>query len=78
MKVLVVALMSLGFLVFSCNPEQVVREESLITEVKISLDSAEFQKVYNFADRWEQDSLLSYLSHRDPSFRVLAPMVLQV
>lgn len=56
----------------SCTTDQDTEEEPMITEVRISLDSVKFQHVYNFIDRWQQDSLLPFLSHRDPSFRVMA------
>lgn len=62
----------LVYFVMSCATEESQVEEVLLTEVNISLDSIKFQKVYNLIDRWQHDSLVSYLKHRDPSFRVLA------
>lgn len=60
------------FFCFACESEQAMPEEPLLTEVKISLDSADFQHIYDLKDRWERDSLLPYLSYRDPSYRVFA------
>lgn len=60
------------FFCFACEPEQTMPEEPLLTEVNISLDSADFQQIYDLKDRWERDSLLPYLSHRDPSYRAFA------
>ena len=56
----------------SCGTDETEQEEVLLTEVNISLDSTKFQHVYNLIDRWQQDSLLAFVTHRDPSFRVLA------
>ncbi|MBY5958268.1 peptidylprolyl isomerase [Membranicola marinus] len=56
----------------SCSQDESGGEGPIITKVNIALDSVQFQKVYNLIDQGEQDSLLLYLSHPDPSFRVLA------
>lgn len=66
-SLLVVIVMLLG-----CGFEQEEVTPPMLTEVNISLDSSGFQKVYDYIDRGEQDSLLPYLDHLDPSYRVLA------
>jgi len=67
-----IILIAVFWAMLSCATEGDSEEEAMITEVRISLDSVRFQRVYDFIDHWQQDSLLPYLSHKDPSFRVLA------
>ena len=69
--ILYTILLIVGISVLSCSSDQDPVEEVVLTEVNISLDSVRFQRVYDLIDRWQQDSLIPFLSHRDPSFRVL-------
>jgi cyclophilin family peptidyl-prolyl cis-trans isomerase/HEAT repeat protein len=52
----------------ACVPYQ----EETVTEVKLSFLQADQQKVYDFQDKQQKDSLLKYLSHPSPSLRFLA------
>lgn len=72
MRIIRYSLLLLTLCVAACSTDEGTHEEVVLTEVNISLDSAKFQRVYDYIDRWQQDSLIPYLSHRDPSFRVLA------
>lgn len=72
MRIIRYAILLLTLSVVACNTDEETEEEVVLTEVNISLDSTNFQQVYDYIDQWQQDSLIPYLSHRDPSFRVLA------
>ena len=60
------------FFIIGCQDKSAEEEIPILTEVKISLDSVPFQRLYDLRDRWERDSLMVYLSHRDPSYRAFA------
>ena len=71
MRLLYSLLLLTGLGVFSCSTGE-DQKTVLLTEVNISLDSVRFQKIYDQINAGNQDSLLGYLSHPDPSIRVLA------
>ncbi len=50
-----------------------VKEEKL-TEVKIDLKNPILQKIYNFQDQRNTDSLLVFFDHKDPSYRYASAM----
>ena len=51
----------------SCVPPT----DEVITEVNIDFSNPELQKLYDFIDRQEIDSIILYTNHPDPAFRVL-------
>ncbi len=53
---------------FSCTPAPDV----VLTEVKVNMRDKNQQRLYDFQDRGMTDSLLTYLTHPDPTFRYLA------
>lgn len=52
-----------------------VKEEKL-TEVKLDLKDLVIQKIYNFQDQRNTDSLLLFFDHKDPSYRTASAMAM--
>lgn len=51
----------------SCVPPT----DEVITEVNMDFTQPELQRLYGFVDRQEMDSLVQYVNHPDPAFRIL-------
>lgn len=49
-------------------------EEERITEINFDLNDPLLQKVLSFQDRQQTDSLLTYFSHKDPTYRYASAM----
>ena len=61
------------YLFFSgCSPEKAVVEEQPITRISIDLADTIVQEILDFQDRFNPDSLVRFLDHRDPTYRYLA------
>ncbi len=55
-----------------CMPVQ----DEKITEIKTDLKDPRLQKIYDFQDRRNSDSLLVYFDHKDPSYRYASAMAM--
>lgn len=60
----------IGIFIYSCVP---VTQE-VITDINLEITDPTLQKVYNFQDKAEVDSLYSYFEHPDPTYRYAAAM----
>lgn len=61
-------------LVLSCVPPDPNRKSGPVDEVNIDLNNKRLQKIYNFRDKHEVDSLLVYLKEPDATARYLAAL----
>ena len=60
-----------GFLV-ACSEKQAEDQHEILTEVNVDLSDTLVRKIFNFQDRMMTDSVVPYLSHRNPTYRFLA------
>jgi len=60
-------ILSISIFVIGCIPAT----QEPMTEVTLNVLDQEFQRVYDYQDRQEVDSLLQYTNHPDPSYRYL-------
>ena len=68
MKLRILAHISFLLLMLSgCVPADV----EPLTDVSADVKSSDWQRVYNFQDKHEIDSLLSFTSHPDPTYRYM-------
>lgn len=61
-------------LILSCIPPDPNRKSGPVDEVNIDLNNKRLQRIYDFRDRHETDSLLAYLSAPDATSRYLAAL----
>jgi len=54
----------------SCIPA----ENKLLTEVQLDYNSKQLQKIYDFQDKGQSDSLYTYFQNEDPTYRYAAAM----
>ncbi len=56
----------------ACGVSETTAPEEILTEIHLSYEDSIVRGIINDQDQFQPDSLLDYLGHRDPSYRLLA------
>lgn len=64
----------LSFFCFFIFTQCIPPTEEVLTEINLNFKDKTLQKIYDFQDKQNQDSLFSYFKHKDPTYRYAAVM----
>ncbi len=68
----ILILVTMGIILFGgCIPRE---KKEVLTEIKTDFSDAVLQKIYDFKDKHLTDSLVTYLTHDDPTYRYHAAL----